>query len=54
MNLQLKNALVFLDLETTGMNIASDRIVEIALLKINPNGDEEEKGNVYQSRNSDS
>lgn len=43
MNLQLKNPLVFLDLETTGMNIASDRIVEIALLKIHPNGDEEEK-----------
>jgi DNA polymerase III subunit epsilon len=43
MNLLLKNPLVFLDLETTGMNIASDRIVEIALLKIHPNGDEEEK-----------
>jgi DNA polymerase III subunit epsilon len=43
MNLNLKNPLVFLDLETTGINIASDRIVEIALLKIHPNGDEEEK-----------
>ncbi|MFZ5430137.1 MAG: exonuclease domain-containing protein [Bacteroidota bacterium] len=43
MELTLKNPLVFLDLETTGINIASDRIVEIALLKIQPNGDEEEK-----------
>ncbi|HQN92771.1 MAG TPA: 3'-5' exonuclease [Prolixibacteraceae bacterium] len=43
MNLQLRNPLIFLDLETTGINIASDRIVEIALLKINPDGNEEEK-----------
>jgi DNA polymerase-3 subunit epsilon len=32
-----------LDLETTGINIATDRIVEIALLKINIDGSEEEK-----------
>lgn len=43
MKLNLKNPLVFLDLETTGINIASDRIVEIALLKIHPDGTEEEK-----------
>jgi DNA polymerase-3 subunit epsilon len=43
MKLYLKNPLVVLDLETTGVNIATDRIVEIALLKINPNGTEEEK-----------
>lgn len=43
MNLQLKNPVVFLDLETTGMNIATDRIVEIAFLKIFPDGSEEEK-----------
>ncbi len=43
MNLKLKNPLVFLDLETTGINIATDRIVEIALLKIHPNGKEEER-----------
>jgi len=43
MKLYLKNPLVVLDLETTGVNIASDRIVEIALLKIHPNGTEEEK-----------
>jgi DNA polymerase III subunit epsilon len=43
MKLNLRNPLIFLDLETTGINIASDRIVEIALLKINPDGREEEK-----------
>jgi len=43
MKLQLKNPLVFLDLETTGINIASDRIVEIALLKIHLDGTEEER-----------
>ncbi len=43
MLLNLKNPLVVLDLETTGMNIATDRIVEIALLKINIDNSEEEK-----------
>lgn len=43
MKLNLKNPLVFLDLETTGINVVTDRIVEIALLKIYPDGREEEK-----------
>jgi DNA polymerase-3 subunit epsilon len=43
MLLKLKNPVVVLDLETTGMNIVTDRIVEIALLKINIDGSEEEK-----------
>jgi len=43
MLLNLKNPVVVLDLETTGMNIATDRIVEIALLKINIDGSENEK-----------
>lgn len=43
MLLQLKNPIVFLDLETTGINIATDRIVEIALIKVLVNGTEEEK-----------
>ena len=30
-----------MDLETTGINVSSDRIVEISVLKINPNGKEE-------------
>ena len=42
MLLNLKNPVVFLDLETTGVNIVNDRIVEIALLKIHPDGTEEE------------
>jgi len=36
MNLNLARPLVFFDLETTGSNISSDRIIEIFLLKINP------------------
>jgi DNA polymerase-3 subunit epsilon len=40
MELQLKNPLVFFDLETTGINVASDRIVEISWLKIMPSGQE--------------
>jgi DNA polymerase III subunit epsilon len=41
MNLALRRPIVFFDLETTGINIANDRIVEISLLKINPDGTEE-------------
>ncbi len=40
MELNLKNAIVFFDLETTGINVASDRIVEISWLKIQPDGQE--------------
>lgn len=43
MNLNLKRPLAFFDLETTGVNIASDRIVEIAILKAIPDGTEEIK-----------
>ncbi len=43
MKLNLKNPIVFFDLETTGINVASDRIVEISFLKIFPNGNEESK-----------
>ena len=42
MLLQLKNPIVFLDLETTGINIVTDRIVEIALIKVKTDGGEEE------------
>jgi DNA polymerase-3 subunit epsilon len=38
MKLNLKRPLVFLDLETTGTNVASDRIVELALVKVMPDG----------------
>jgi len=43
MNLQLNRPLVFFDLETTGVNISTDRIVEISLVKQMPNGDKESK-----------
>jgi DNA polymerase-3 subunit epsilon len=41
--LQLKRPLVFLDLETTGVNVGTDRIIEIALLKVYPGGKTESK-----------
>lgn len=40
MNIQLIRPLAFLDLETTGVNLASDRIVELAIVKIMPDGSE--------------
>lgn len=43
MKLNLQNPLVFFDLETTGTNINKDRIVEICMLKVYPNGNEESK-----------
>ena len=43
MQLNLKNPLVFFDLETTGTNINVDRIVEICYLKVYPNGNEESR-----------
>jgi len=41
MQLNLKRSLAFLDLETTGISISADRIVEISVLKITPEGKEE-------------
>ncbi len=41
MNLKLKNPLIIFDLETTGINIVTDRIVEISYLKVYPNGEQE-------------
>jgi len=43
MNLKLNRPIVFFDLETTGVNIVKDRIVEISILKIFPNGNKESK-----------
>jgi|TARA_B110000037_G_scaffold27652_1_gene32690 DNA polymerase-3 subunit epsilon len=42
-SLNLKKPVVFFDLETTGINIANDRIVEIAILKVHPNGNKESR-----------
>lgn len=41
MNLNLTKPICFFDLETTGIKISKDRIVEIAILKVHPNGKEE-------------
>ena len=43
MNLKLSKPIVFFDLETTGINIATDKIVEISILKVFPNGNKESK-----------
>ncbi len=38
MYLKLRNPLIFFDLETTGINISKDKIVEIAAIKVLPDG----------------
>ncbi len=43
MNIQLQRSIVFLDLETTGLSLTQDRIVEIAMLKISPDGSRQMK-----------
>src|SRR5690606_15179955 len=43
MQLNLTRPICFFDLETTGTNVAKDRIVEIAILKVFPNGNRESK-----------
>ncbi|MFA5814925.1 MAG: 3'-5' exonuclease [Bacteroidales bacterium] len=39
MNIKLTRPIVFLDIESTGLNIGTDRIVELALLKVNDSGE---------------
>ena len=36
MQLALKNPLLFFDIESTGLNVATDRIVEISMVKVSP------------------
>ena len=43
MQLNLTKPICFFDLETTGVNISNDRIVEISILKVFPNGNKESK-----------
>ncbi len=43
MELNLSKPICFFDLETTGVNISKDRIVEISILKVFPNGNKESK-----------
>ncbi len=43
MKLNLKNPIVFFDLETTGVDVCKDRIVEISTVKVFPDGHDEVK-----------
>ena len=43
MRLNLSRPIIFFDLETTGTSVTSDRIVEISLIKVFPDGHTEEK-----------
>ena len=43
MRLNLKNPLLFFDIESTGLNVATDRIVEISAVKVMPDGTHEIK-----------
>lgn len=43
MQLNLKNPIIFFDIEATGINTTSDRIVEICYVKVFPNGEKEIK-----------
>jgi DNA polymerase-3 subunit epsilon len=46
MKLNLKIPLCFFDLETTGINVTQDRILEIAVMKVMPNGEVIKKSNI--------
>ncbi|WP_417361181.1 exonuclease domain-containing protein [Galbibacter sp.] len=43
MELKLTRPICFFDLETTGIDVAKDRVVEISILKVFPNGNKESK-----------
>lgn len=43
MQLKLQRPIIFFDLETTGTNVTRDRIVEISIIKVYPDGREEER-----------
>ena len=43
MRLNLKNPIIFFDIESTGLNVATDRIVEISMVKVMPDGSTEVK-----------
>ena len=43
MELKLNRPICFFDLETTGIDIGKDRIVEISIFKVFPNGNKESK-----------
>src|SRR5574344_222592 len=43
MQLALKNPILFFDIESTGLNVASDRIIELSIVKVKPDGTREVK-----------
>ncbi len=43
MALKLARPIVFIDLETTGINLATDRVIEIAIVKISPDKEKQVK-----------
>ncbi|WP_185864550.1 3'-5' exonuclease [Blattabacterium cuenoti] len=43
MKLKLHRPICFFDIEATGINIGRDRIIEISILKVFPNGNQEDK-----------
>ena len=50
MELNLKKPIIFFDLETTGIDITRDRIVEICYIKVYPDGREVEYVSVSTSK----
>jgi DNA polymerase-3 subunit epsilon len=42
-NLRLERPVAFIDIESTGLSVSSDRIVELSVLKVQPDGTEEQK-----------
>ena len=43
MKLNIKNPIIFFDIESTGLDVSKDRIIELCYIKILPNGNEEAK-----------
>jgi DNA polymerase III subunit epsilon len=46
MTLYLRNPICFFDIESTGTNVTHDRIIEIAIIKVMPNGEVHRKSNL--------
>ncbi len=42
-NLELDRPIAFLDVETTGLSVSADRIIEMSILKVEPDGSREQK-----------
>ena len=47
MSLNLKKPLIVFDLETTGLDLVKDRIIQLSYIKISPNGNEERENFLY-------